>query len=462
MQRIVGIARAIAVVLVLKVLESYCDFVTSLNLSLYLSNVLGFSDVDAGVIYGIWGIATSAFGIVLGSSIDSLGVRRALLIGGAFSLAGRLLFVATSMQELAGVSLFVLQSIGAALSIPVLSIAVRQLLEPEQLALAFSLFYMAMQVGAIGSGLITDTLRGRTTHALPMLMWSTPFVTLVYLALVWFYFPRESLVLYEKTPAVNTCLRDARATCSDRVLWRLVLFSLALTGSCAVWRHLDVSMPKYIIRTLGVHARYGDVYAINPFVVLTSVTLVQSLLAKYDAYDVIVAGTLVTALSPLVLYFAARTYVALAAFMLVLSLGEIIYSPRVYEFMLQLAPRGREGVYSALASAPLFVIRFATGASSGFLLARYCPAPVAGTDLLVHGGHCQTLWVLVSLAALTTPLSLMLLRRCIYSKEIQRKVNVYAITTGAPSDDDVAFDDIEACTSAVTSKKSAEASQHDT
>ena len=49
--------------------------------------------------------------------------------------------------------------------------------------------------------------------------------------------------------------------------------------------------------------------------------------------------------------------------MVTLSLGESFWSPRWYDYSMSLAPHGREGIFTALASAPLFAAKLPTGAS---------------------------------------------------------------------------------------------------
>ena len=59
---------------------------------------------------------------------------------------------------------------------------------------------------------------------------------------------------------------------------------------------------------------------------------------------------------------------------IVLSVGESIWSPRLYEYSATIAPRGKEGTYLTLSSVPLFAAPLIAGAMSGDLLSRYCPA----------------------------------------------------------------------------------------
>ena len=53
-----------------------------------------------------------------------------------------------------------------------------------------------------------------------------------------------------------------------------------------------------------------------------------------------------------------------ALFVVTLSLGESFWSPRWYDYSMSLAPYGREGIFTALASAPLFAAKLPTGVRS--------------------------------------------------------------------------------------------------
>lgn len=52
---------------------------------------------------------------------------------------------------------------------------------------------------------------------------------------------------------------------------------------------------------------------------------------------------------------------ATVLFVIQLSLGESIWSPRWYDYSMSVAPEGREGIFTAMASAPLFLGKFVTG-----------------------------------------------------------------------------------------------------
>lgn len=79
---------------------------------------------------------------------------------------------------------------------------------------------------------------------------------------------------------------------------------------------------------------------------------------------------------------------------------------------MMVSPKGREGTYSALASAPLFTAKFFVGGLSGVLLGEYCTGIPAWPDpkSCEHGG---TVWMIIGLVCATSPIGLFLCERCI-------------------------------------------------
>jgi MFS family permease len=106
-------------------------------------------------------------------------------------------------------------------------------------------------------------------------------------------------------------------------------------------------------------------------------------------------------------------YVLIALFVVLFSVGEAFYSPRVYEYAAAIAPKGQEASYSALSYMPFLLAKLLTGAFGGVLLARYCPE---------HGErHSETMWLFVALTATVAPVGLVALRRFIRVHEAGRE-----------------------------------------
>jgi dipeptide/tripeptide permease len=95
--------------------------------------------------------------------------------------------------------------------------------------------------------------------------------------------------------------------------------------------------------------------------------------------------------------------------MVLLSIGEAFWSPRLYEYPAAIAPKGQEGSYMSLSLLPYFVAKFFVGSISGFLLQTYCPA--------TGPRDSGTMWLIIGLMAMITPVGLLVFRRSIQVHE---------------------------------------------
>ena len=420
--------RELWLVYVLKFLESFAYFASSLNLALFLTKAFSFTDLEAGALYSAWGVATGLVGFAAGPIIDRLGVRPSLIVGGCILTFGRALFATATTRSQLYVSLFVLQPIGMNLAIPGLSIAIRRVTDDETRTTAYGLFYVVMNVAALASGLGTDALRSAfRTHgassaademlALRRLFWLGTATSAMYTCVAYWSFrpllpppaPPDA-----KTGQLGTCWREASETVHDRVFWRLVAFSGVVFGANTVFRHMDSTLPKFMERTLGENAAYGTVYAINPAIIIIAVPVLQAYLADRDPYNCVIAGTMLTTAATVILGIARPSYLACILFMIVFSVGEATYSPRLYEYAMVLAPEGREGIYGTLSAMPLFLVKALVGVLSGELLGVYCPERPPRI--------CGLMWLIIAATAVTTPVGLVVFRRWLYTDDVRARM----------------------------------------
>ena len=204
--------------------------------------------------------------------------------------------------------------------------------------------------------------------------------------------------------------------------------------------HMYYTFPKFAIRELGEAAPIGHIFGLlNAAIVVVLAPIVGALTQKFTAYKAVVIGTTITAVS--VFFIAAPPavfqgladgwlgslightwlglsgpvhplYVAIVLCVVLYSIGEAFYSPRLYEYPAAIAPKGQEGSYLALSMLPYFVAKFFVGAISGFLLARYCPAE--------GPRNSQMIWLIVGCMAMVTPVGLLVARRFIQVHESGR------------------------------------------
>jgi MFS family permease len=106
-------------------------------------------------------------------------------------------------------------------------------------------------------------------------------------------------------------------------------------------------------------------------------------------------------------------YVMIFLFIALLSVGESIYSPRLYEYAAAIAPKGQEASYMSLSYLPFFLAKLPVAMFSGVLLARFCPE--------TGPRDSAALWLIIALATTIAPVGLLLLRRYIQVPEAGRE-----------------------------------------
>jgi len=385
-----GSPRELWIALILKILESYAYFATFLILTSFLTADYGYSDLDAGWTFGIVGVLIPVYGLIMGVVLDNLGVKRSLILGTAIALAARALVVFTDSAAALNVSLFILIPIGGAFTIPVLTAGLKRYTNTKNRTFAYSAFYACMNIGALLAFPSVDWLRITFENGITL-----PIIGL-HLSVYKFVFFIAMLAGVVKLVIAATTIREINVTektgeieafkpktgtpwgiywetLKQSRFWRFVLLITILIGVRMVFRHMDATFPKYFVRELGKDALYGTVVGINPLLIIFLAPLLTPLVKKMSLYRAFVVGAFISAFSVFFLTIDAAYWTAIL-FVVFLSIGEAIWSPRLYEYTMTIAPEGREGTYTALSAAPLFAAKLLVGGVSGYMLTKYCPA----------------------------------------------------------------------------------------
>jgi hypothetical protein len=221
--------------------------------------------------------------------------------------------------------------------------------------------------------------------------------------------------------------------------YRLMAFLVLIAFIKLIYKQMDFVYPLFGVRVLGQGAPIGTLWAANSLFIIVLVPIIGIFTQKYSAYGMVMLGAFVSSASIFIMAFPPAMfeplakgplgnfighywlglkggvnpyYVMIALFVLVLSVGEAFYSPRVYEYAAAIAPKGQEASYGALSYIPLLLAKILIGAFSGQSLMKYCPA--------TGPRHPQTLWLIVALLSLVAPIGLVTLRRFIRVHEAGR------------------------------------------
>lgn len=404
------------------------------TLPLWLSGDFHLSDKEAGWWAATFSMLVSLFVFLVGSIADVVGVRTTLLI--SFGLAA-LTRLGMSMAGTSTTAIAALLAFGFAYATtsPVLQTAVQRTSSKRTRAFAFSLWYVSFNVSGALSGPIIDATRKffldpgtkkliAKPVVLPLLgekmmtanaaILGVGFVSAAIAVLVIGLLRRdfEDRVDPEDGPVEKKekthPLKALKEVFSDKAFWRFMLMLALLCLVRMMFQHMHFTWPKYVIREQGEDFPVGTLWSVNSMLILVMAPLGTALTRKRRPFEVLLLGAFISSLSPFVLCFGSSMPFQVGMILL-LTIGEALWSPRLYEYNVSIAPRGREATYVSLAALPYFLAKFLVGPTSGYLLSAYCPAEGPRQPAM--------LWGIIGLSTMLGPVGIFALRNLIQKKD---------------------------------------------
>lgn len=429
---------------------------------LYLSKDCGLNDVSAGTYIGIWSTVMTCFSMLGGSIVDAIGVKRTLIVGMLAMLLGRLVMPFSNHLLFVTVFAFIPVAIGNAILVPVLSVGIKKFTTKESTALGFGLFYTLMNVGfAIGGYVFDKTREVYGEHSqidLGFIYISTYqmiFLISFLLTLPSFLFillMRKDIrvnlnqektfksknvlnsIWFEIKKSSKDTLAIMKTVFVEKAFWTYLFMLGILVFVKLTFYHFNYTFPKYGIRVLGEGSKVGAIYGIlNPVLIIFLVPLISHLTKKIKSYTMLLLGT---SLSTVSIFIAALPLsffeklnssfysklifedwlslpverqnpiiLGIVLFIILFTIGEAIWSPRLMQFSAEFAPEGKEGTYIALSYLPYFLAKMIAGPMSGFLIARYVPEGASE-----YPEHFMV-WVWIGSVTLLSPVGLFVFRK---------------------------------------------------
>lgn len=387
-----------------ELLERMAYYAVFIVITLYLSNTLGFSDIEASIISGLFSGGLYLLPMFTGAFADKIGYRKSIII--AFSL----LTIGYFMQGLLPIMLegiglveygektvftglleswerylivpvLLILMIGGSFIKSIISASVARETTSETRAKGYSIFYMMVNIGSFTGKSVIDPLRSFVGESAYIYInfFSGVLCALAFLAVILFY---HSAHHSGEGKSIKDVLHGLVKVFSNG---RLLLLILIVTGFWIVQQQLYATMPKYVIRLAGETARPGWIANVNPFVVVISVNLVTQLMAKRKALTSIIVGMFLIPISALIMAMDnlfGNEIMGLhpITFMMIIgiafqALAECFISPRYLEYFSLQAPKGEEGLYLGFSHLHSFLSSILGFGLSGILLSKYCPDP---------------------------------------------------------------------------------------
>jgi dipeptide/tripeptide permease len=387
------------------------------SLALYLQERLNFSAEQTGTLTGIFGGMVWFLAIFGGAIADRLGFRRALSIAYLVLAVAYFLIGSISAPWLGPVrnaiplGLFV----GVILALPALGISMvkpcvvgttARASKENVRSIGYSIYYTMVNIGgALGPYFASWSHRHLGVENVYRVAALSVFA-MFFVVLLFFREPRKAgdapppsfgevarnfcvvlgkawLVLPAVTIAIGLLIASALNALTvpwwvwiallavalagiSKFMWFLVLFS----GYWVVFWQQYISLPGYIHGYVNPKADVEIILVTDGLAVICLTLAINFLTRKIPAFQAVILGTLITSLSWLILALRPATWAAVLT-LFVLALGEIIQSPRYYEYISRLAPPGQQGTYMGFAFLPIGIGSLIGGWFGGTLIHHF-------------------------------------------------------------------------------------------
>ena len=372
----VGFERPFWVANITELFERLSYYAAFASLARYLHETLLFPVQQASSLTGLFGGLVwflAAFG---GAVADRLGFRRALsvaylILSCSYFLVGSIaapwmapLRTAIPLGLLVGVILF-LPALGVALVKPSVVGTTARASKENVRSIGYSIYYTLVNVGSfLGpflAGWVHEHMRVESVFRLAALSVFLMFIGV----LIFFREPRREEG--KQTTSLRQVLGNFATVLGN---WRFVLFLVIFSGYWIVFWQQYLILPIYIHDYVDATANTERILIADPLIVITLTVAVNALTRRIPSFRAIMLGTLITAVGWLVIGAYPRVWAAVAALMIV-ALGEIIQSPRYYEYISRLAPSGQQGTYMGFAFLPIGIGSLIGGRFGGWLVHHF-------------------------------------------------------------------------------------------
>jgi dipeptide/tripeptide permease len=388
------------------------------SLALYLQGQLNFSTEQTGTLTGLFGSMVWFMAIFGGAAADRLGFRRALSMAYLLLAAAYFLIGSIGASWLAPVRnsvplgvfvgcILILPALGVSLVKPCVVGTTARASKENVRTLGYSIYYTMVNIGGFFGPLVAFWAHRRLGVQNVYRVAALSVFAMFFVVLFFFREPRKVsdapppsiaqvarnfCVVLGKAwlvlPVVTIALALAIATAVrpgfsvpwwlwlgmlllvlagiSRFMWFLVLF----TGYWVVFWQQYISLPGYITTYIDAKAPVELILITDGLAVICLTLLVNYLTRKIPAFQAVILGTVITSLAWLILAWRPAIWTAVAS-LFVLALGEIIQSPRYYEYISRLAPEGQQGTYMGFAFLPIGIGSLIGGWFGGRIFHQY-------------------------------------------------------------------------------------------
>jgi proton-dependent oligopeptide transporter, POT family len=364
-------------------------------LAIYLHETLNFSQQQTGELIGFFGGVVWFLPIIGGTLADRLGFRRSLagaylvLALGYFllgSLSSAWMAPLRNLLPLAAVVQLILcvPALGPAIVKPCVVGTTARASSENVRSLGYSIYYTLVNIGGTLGPIMAFAVR-RTIGIENVFRVSAVSVLLMFFGTL-FFFKEPDRLLEKQVSSFAQAFKNMFVVLGNL---RFMIFLLIFSGFWVMFWQEFIALPLFIRDYVNPNADVDLLTTVDPLAVILFQLLISYLTRKARPFGAMTAGILITSLSWLILAVGDLSwqiqtslqigswslpiqglpvYAVLA--LIVLAIGEMIQSPRYYEYVSRLAPPGQQGTFMGFSFLPI-AIGFVIAGRIGGRLVHY-------------------------------------------------------------------------------------------
>ena len=344
-------------------------------LAVYLTEGLHFNTVQAGQLIGTYGLAVWFLPIIGGALADRFGFRRTLagayliLTVGYFllgSLTAPLLAPLRAALPMYWVVLLIamVPALGPAVVKPVVVGTTARASAESVRSQGYSIYYTIVNIGATLGPIMAYRVRTLVGVENVFRVSAAATFAMFLFTLAFYHEPqRES----GEVRTIGQALTNLVVVFGNV---RFMAFIVIFSGFYFMLWQQYVALPLFLRGFVDRNANTDLLLSVDPGTVILFTFAVSVLIRRVPLFAGMTAGVLISAMAWLIL--ATYPTVTMAAVTLfVFAIGEIVASPRLYEYCSRLAPPGQQGLYMGFSFMPVAIGYFAAGLGGGWLVHRF-------------------------------------------------------------------------------------------
>lgn len=387
-------------------------------IAIYLTESLQFSESDAGDLIGFFSGVVWFLPIIGGTLADRFGFRRSLAVAYALLAVGYFLLGslnapwmapvrnAVPLYSLVLVCLFI-PAMGPAVVKPCVVGTTARASTENVRSLGYSIYYTLVNIGGTLGPIVAYSVR-RSIGIENVFRVSAFFVFLMVFGVLFFF----------KEPQHDKASQVASIGQSFKNLWtvltnfKFMIFLVIFSGFWVMFWQEFIALPLFLRKYVNPNADVDLLTTVDPLAVIFLQIVISYLIRNWKPFSAMTVGMLITSFAWVIMAVASMSwqvnttlrlgsieipiqglpvYAAVALF--VVALGEMVQSPRFYEYVSRLAPPGQQGVFMGFSFLPIAIGSALAGVIGGRAV-RYFGETV--------GRPQQVFWVIAAVGFAST------------------------------------------------------------